>query len=590
MRKKIVAALMASVMCLSMLAGCGNNDAQQNPSNTNAPSGSNTAAPSGGDNSTPAPADDKGWTQTWPDGQVITWLVGDDGYGDDPKGSRYYQLMIIPEIEAKFHVKIEFQIFDTKAKDTKADYLTMVTGNQIPDVIATQNGNYYKPAEGKSGIPGLKEAGVIPQSLNETIDKYMPNFKKILESNPQIAREWTNDEGEYLFLGKINPLQTETDYLAYASVGTHGGLVMRQDWLDAVGMDVPTNMEEWYDVLKAFKEAYPDKIPFDAYASGQDYFLAAYGVLSGIYIDPTTGKVEHGARTEGFREYLTEMNKWVTEGLMEDAYKGNGDGSTPSGKDYDAKVTSGQTGCWKGLANNGGSDYVNEQGLAVAGGKFQVEIEKTEPNASLVAVPYVAAKDGKVYYNRTFSTKPPKDTIIITVDAKKEPEKMAAIATVMDYMLTEECSEKMVWGEEGVTFVRDANGERMLTEKGNELVTVGTKKPQYYKMYANGGSGFPVYGITDNEINTRSEWYVNALKTWALKDKNNILAYPDSISVTWNDAGSELGKYMTSMREKFIMGEEPLSNWDTYVAELERLGIQSMVDAYQAAYDAYLKK
>lgn len=594
MKKKIVAALMASVMCLSVLAGCGNQPAEgSGASTTPAPSGSGaTPAPSGSD-ATPAPSGDNTgeytWTQTWPDGQKITWLVGDDGYGDDPKGSRYFQLMIIPEIEEKFHVDIEFQIFDTKAKDTKADYLTMVTGNEIPDVIATQNNNYYKPEGKTSGITGLKEAGVIPQSLNETIDKYMPNLKKILE-NPQIAREWSNENGEYLFLGKINPLQTETDYLAYASSGTHGGLVMRQDWLDAVGMDAPTNMKEWYDVLSAFKATYPDKIPFDAYASGIEYFLPAYGILGDIFIDPATGKVECGARTEGYREFLTEMNKWYVEGLMEDAFKGAGDGSSPSGKDYDAKVTSGQTGSWKGLANNGGSAYTNEQGLAVGGGKFQVEIEKTEPNATLVAVPYVAAQDGKVYYGRYFSTKPPKDTIIITVDAKKEPEKMAAIATVMDYMLSEECSEKMVWGEEGVTFERNANGERVLTQKGNEPVTVGTKKPQYYKLYANGGNGFPVYGMTDNEINTRSNWYVDALKTWALKDSKNILAYPDSISVVWGDSNTELGKYMASMREKFITGEEPLSNWDAYVAELERLGIQSKVDAYQAAYDAYMKK
>lgn len=593
MRKKIVAALMASVMCLSVLAGCGNQPAEgssgaSGTGTTPAPSGSNaTLAPSGGDK-TDDTNNGQTWTQTWPDGQKITWLVGDDGYGDDPKGSRYYQLSVIPQIEEMFHVDIEFIIFDTKAKDTKADYLTMVSTDPLPDVIATQNGNYYKPVEGKSGIPGLKEMGVIPQSLNEIIDTKMPNMKKILE-NPKIAKELSNDEGEYLYLGRINPLETETDILAASSIGTHGGLVMRKDWLDAVGMDVPTNIDEWYKVLTAFKAAYPDKIPFCAYASGIEYFVPAYGILSDMFIDPATGKVECGARTQAYKEFLTEMNKWYSEGLMEDAFKGQGDGSSPSGKDYDAKVTSGQTGSWKGLANNGGSEYVDAQGLTVAAGKFQKEIEKNEPQAELVAAPYLKAKDGKIYYPRYFSSRPPKDTVIITVDAKKEPAKMDAIAAVMDYMLSDECTQLMIWGEEGLTFVKDSNGERRLTEKGNEAVTVGTKKPQFYKMYGNSGIGFPTYGYFDNEINTRSDWYVNALKTWTA-DTSNILAYPDSISVTWDDQGSQLGTYISSMREKFITGEEPLSNFDTYVAELERLGISDKVKTYQAAYDAYQKK
>ena len=420
MKKKVVAALMASIMCLSVLAGCGNqgDDTPNNPNNPNQGSDKDNQGSS------------SGWTQTWPDGQKITWLVGDDGFGDDPKSSRYYQLTVIPEIEEMFHVDIEFQIFDTKAKDTKADYLTMVSTDPLPDIIATQNENYYKPAEGKSGLPGLRETGVIPQRLNEIIDAKMPNMKKILE-NPKVARELSNDEGDYLFLGRINPLETQTDILAASSIGTHGGLVIRKDWLDEVGLSVPTNIDEWYNMLKAFKSKWPDKIPFCAYASGFDYFVPAYGVLADMYIDPATGKVNCGARTEGYKEWLTEMNKWYKEGLMEDAFNGKGDGKSPSGKDYDAKVTSGQTGSWKGLANNGGKAYTDAQGLAVAGGKFQVEIEKNEPQAELVAAPYLKAKDGKIYYPRYFSSKPPKETLIITVDAKKDPAKMDAIATVL---------------------------------------------------------------------------------------------------------------------------------------------------------------
>ena len=50
MKKKIVAALMASVMCLSMLAGCGNNDDGQQGGNSGSSEGT-SSTPTSSDNS-----------------------------------------------------------------------------------------------------------------------------------------------------------------------------------------------------------------------------------------------------------------------------------------------------------------------------------------------------------------------------------------------------------------------------------------------------------------------------------------------------------------------------------------------------------
>ena len=57
-----------------------------------------------------------------------------------------------------------------------------------------------------------------------------------------------------------------------------------------------------------------------------------------------------------------------------------------------------------------------------------------------------------------------------------------------------------------------------------------------------------------------------------------------------NEGNSQLSDYIAEMKWKFITGQEPLSNFDTYVAELERMGISNVVAAYQEAYDAYLAK
>lgn len=579
MKKRIVAALMASVMCLSMLAGCGNNDDGTQGGNSGSSEGSSsTPVSSTPTESTPDASQPSGgeepsgqaWEQTWPDGQKITWLVRDDNV--DPADSRYQQLIGVQKIEEMFHVDIEFIIFNGKADDAKEQYLTMLTTEPLPDVISYLNEEMYK-ADG--GITGLKTKGIIPQSLNEIIETKMPNLSKILEDRPDIARDLSDNNGEYLYFERINPYDSATDYVAASDTG----LVMRKDWLDDVGMDVPTNMDEWYDVLTAFKQIGADKVPFDAYSSGIMLFEAAYGMTSGIYIDPDTGKVEHGARTQKYKEYLETMSKWYAEGLMDHVFDENGKAVSKGGDD---NVTGGIAGSWKGLANNNTKfgDKMREAG---------------QPQVELVAVPWPAMADGTVYTPRTVSRKQ-RETQIITVDAKAEPEKMDAIATVMDYMFSEEGSEMLCWGEEGVTFVKDDMGNRTLTEYGNEQLELpgNTGKPQRYKMYGNQSGGFPSYGCFDVNSATRDQWFIDAATVWVQASFD--LGYPGCISLTAeqnekvNEGNSQLSDYIAEMKWKFITGQEPLSNFDTYVAELERMGISNVVAAYQEAYDAYLAK
>lgn len=116
--------------------------------------------------------------------------------------------------------------------------------------------------------------GIIIE-LNDVIDQYMPNYKKLLEENPQVAKTLMDDEGRYLYFTPINPLVTD---LEKASV-TWWGLMMRKDWLENVGMEAPTTIDEWYDVLTAFKEGDPngnseqDEIPFDAGSGGLLLFM-----------------------------------------------------------------------------------------------------------------------------------------------------------------------------------------------------------------------------------------------------------------------------------------------------------------------------
>jgi len=48
---------------------------------------------------------------------------------------------------------------------------------------------------------------------------------------------------------------------------------------------------------------------------------------------------------------------------------------------------------------------------------------------------------------------------------------------------------------------------------------------------------------------------------------------------------SDLNTYVIQMEAKFVTGQEPLSNWDKYVAQLKKMGSDRIVELYQAAHD-----
>jgi putative aldouronate transport system substrate-binding protein len=53
---------------------------------------------------------------------------------------------------------------------------------------------------------------------------------------------------------------------------------------------------------------------------------------------------------------------------------------------------------------------------------------------------------------------------------------------------------------------------------------------------------------------------------------------------------TDVNTYSDEMVLKFILGAEPLSNFDNYVAQLKKLGIDDAVKITQTAYDRFKAK
>ena len=151
-----------------------------------------------------------------------------------------------------------------------------------------------------------------------------------------------------------------------------GIMFMNKAWLDKVGKDVPTTIDEFYDVLKAFKEQDPngngqaDEIPFEP--SQSDWcskimnFANPWGIAGtdssdeSAYMMVTDGKVTGTVNTEEFRKFLEFSHKLVSEGLMDQEM------FSQTSEQYHSKINEGIVGCyytWSPYADMSESEAAN---------------------------------------------------------------------------------------------------------------------------------------------------------------------------------------------------------------------------------------
>ncbi len=122
----------------------------------------------------------------------------------------------------------------------QGDLPDIVGGNRIKEFV-----NQYGP-----------EGAFVP--LNDLVREHAPHIQAFWDSHPGLLEAISAYDGNYY-------------YIPYLPDGKFGrAWYIRQDWLDKLGLEQPQNVEEYHDVLTAFRDQDPngnglkDEIPFFA--------------------------------------------------------------------------------------------------------------------------------------------------------------------------------------------------------------------------------------------------------------------------------------------------------------------------------------
>ncbi len=540
MKKRLISIGLVAVMAVAMLAGCGGG-------------GGSTSDVKGDPDAKKFP--EEGKTVTW-------WLMG----GTDEYYQYYWDEMKgIQAIQNSVGINIDFQV-----ATGYESYLPMMASEDYPDVITAKNLEQYK-----GRMAGMYSDGVSIK-LNDYMDEYMPNFSKIVADNPNIARDLKLDDGSYTFVSTLYDIEDENDRAASSLYG----LAIRQDWLDAVNKEVPTNMAEWYDVLTAFKKQDPngngeqDEEPVCMASSGWKYFLTAYGIDDDPIVQED-GSVIYGFMTDAYKQYLTEMNKWNTDGLIYNMFEGT------SLEKRQERVTGNFAGAWKADA-----DHFNYE----QSGSYLSLLREKAPSAAFTAVPWPLTTDGKMWCYSDINTFH-RDTTVVTSNAVKHGTAEAA-CYIIDYMLSENGSNYLTWGIEGESY-EVVNGEKQLKEGMDEKVSFHGTNITKFNTYADPITiAFPTFGtVSEYVLSQQPDTYVEAVKVWAQGDTSYKM--PAACQLTTkqeeevDEKAANMKGYVTKMRQKFIEGTEPMTNYDTYVSNVKRLGGDEFAAIWQEAYNSW---
>lgn len=207
-----------------------------------------------------------------------------------------------------------------------------IAGGELPDAFQGVGFSNYDLA--RYGGDGTL-IDLTPYLNAET----MPNLTKILEENPDIRAAITMNDGKIYGLPSAERMGTkgigkEEDYSIFTIPQFS---MINKAWLDDLGLEVPTTLDELHDVLVAFKEndmsakyygnptgsTLPMSTGFDEWCWGQNVFYAGFGftnwindVIADIVLTPE-GKVEFVSVSDNYRAALTYFHDWFAEGLMD---------------------------------------------------------------------------------------------------------------------------------------------------------------------------------------------------------------------------------------------------------------------------------
>ncbi|PLR67538.1 ABC transporter substrate-binding protein [Bacillus sp. UMB0893] len=466
--------------------------------------------------------------------------------------------LIYKRLEEKTGVHIDWKNYTNDSFVEKRN-LAIASGD-LPDAILDAGYSDYDL------LKLAKDEAIVP--VEELIEKYMPNLQKVLEDAPEYKAMMTAPDGHIYSFPWIEELGSGKESIH--SVDTFPWINV--EWLNKLGLKMPTTTEELKEVLIAFKTQDPngngkaDEIPmsFITNHGGEDlsFLFGSFGL--GDNWDHTVvsndGKVTFTAAEDGYKEAITFFNELHKEGLIDiEAFEQDWNTYLAKGKD-------------------------ERYGLYFTWDKANI----TGMNDKYDLMKPLAGPDGHVNVARTNGMGFDRGRMVIT----SANQNLELTAKWIDQLYDPLQSVQNNWGTYGdkkqqniFEFDEAAGMLKHLPLEGAAPVELRQK--------TNIGGPLAILDEYYGKVTTKPDdaaWRLNLMKDVMVPHMTAENIYPkvffsieelDKLSTIETD----LFAYVNRKKAEWVTNGKAEAEWDEYLKELDRLGLEEWLEIKQTGFE-----
>ena len=472
------------------------------------------------------------------------------GFGAKYSGNAEWDddMLVWKELENRTGIRVEMEtVINTEAR-TKA--LTLFAADDLPDIL-------MKNALNMSDVVNFAQSGQLV-NLKPFMDAgLMPNFTEAYNNDVNLRIALTTEDGGVYCLPAYYPDDIDR---------VRRFMYINETWLDRLGLEKPTTIDELLDVLRAFRDedANGNGDPNDEYpivlgdaVAQMERTARALAGIDHVFDQPfnvVNGELKQMFTSDNMKEAWKFLNTLYEEGLMES------DVFTRDATSFFARLSNDQYG-------------------------VSLLLPTTDSSQFGVLLPTFNLIDGvDVIWNWKVS---PLLGVACFSITKANPYPMAT-ARWIDYLYGEEGATLVRMGVEGDTYVVNEDGSLSYSDK--------VKKDEQGVEFAMGKYSFwlgpnacpgkytaretlPLWeGTLQAEI-------VDDFEPFLTKHTYTLPVLDSSLEKERQRLISEINAYYTETRAQFITGALDFDkDWDTYCKTMEDLGLDRLEEIYQEAY------
>lgn len=548
--RKAAALGLAAAMAAGMVAGCGQKQEAASGQKTEETKAEETKAAESKAEETKAESGKSyaDYSKGFPEKVTIKIPVYDRGFeGWDP-ANNYYTQWIQKEFGDKYNVNVQYVAINRQ--NEVADYMQMIAAGNGPDIIF----HYDMP----QAVNYNAEGAMQELDLDE-IKYYAPDYYKMAEG--LINTYGKLDGKNTFFFAKRN-----TIYYNWVTL-------IRQDWLDKVGVKSPSTREELDAAATAWKDAGLGKLGAQIINKSYTYeypFIGANPDKEDLnkYLDLNVAPLTWDAS----KAFLKTLNKEYNDGILDPEFYLNADDAA-----WKADFVAGNVGTYS-FYISANTDVISSLLANDPGAKVSV----MDPSA-------LAPGDSHPYYYEY-----PPYGMIMGINSKTSDEQRAAVWMFLNWMSQPDNLFYLQNGEEGKNYTLDSEGLPVpVAGFSGETKLSNNNNKDYYCLIAEGADyGDEALNLTANVRLLAPAGYEDLVKQaydFAMAQEQYGLVSP-----IFTKSVESIGEYasdLTAMWQEFYVDmvtckpEELDAKYEEYCKEYLDGGYQEILDEKQALID-----